>query len=46
MTFQGENPKGKPEVMFSMPGLYNSVSRHHKVNISDVSICTELYSSI
>lgn len=38
------NPNGKPEVMFSMPELFNSVSHHYNVALNDVRICTELYS--
>ena len=38
------SPNGKPEVMFSMPELYNSISHHHNIDLDDMQICTELYS--
>lgn len=39
-----DGPRGKPEIMYTLPALYNTKSFCHRVNEDEVDVCMEIYS--
>jgi hypothetical protein len=39
-----DGPRGKPDIMYTLPELYNTKNYSHNVNKEEVDVCTEIYS--